>query len=295
MATDLVGASVTVLVDVGRGVPFILGVDLLGTPNDADGVACELYPSSDALVDVAADVITMALRWGSSTWFGPLTITEAGTAELVFHDPDRLLDPINRDLSAPVVPGRLMRVDVDGTPAWTGKVAAISHDLAAETSTVQGRDAIPELAAWGVSVDLAAGLVTAQADQLLLTSGWPADRWRVEGTSSVTRKAERYTGNLAEGLRRLADAELGALYVDRTGVVVFRARSETPAADVVAQLGDGGIGIVDLVNTVDRRIINRVVVDMGDTLPARVYQDAPSVAAYGTSSLEQLGSDLNLA
>jgi hypothetical protein len=185
-------------------------------------------------------------------------------------------------------------VDVDGTPVWTGKISTIVHDLAAQLSSVQGVDAIPELAAWAVSVQLTAGLVSDQATALLVGSGWPASRFRVDGTSSVRRIAERFTGNLAAGLRRLADAELGSVFVDRTGVVVFRCRSDADDPTITAALGDDAIGIVNLSHTIDRRLVNTIVVDMG-TPAARTFTDAPSVAAYGTSSLSAASADLGLA
>jgi hypothetical protein len=295
MSTTLDGAEVAVLIDGGRQTPFVLDVDQLGSSSDTDGIRCELTPAIDALADVSADVITLELTWGASEWMGPLTLTEAGSAAIVFHDPERMLDPGNTELAYPVAPGRLIQVAVDGTPVWTGKVATIVHDLAGQISSVQGADAIPELAAWAISVDLAAGVVSDQATALLLGSGWPHDRWRVEGSSSVTRVAERITGNLAAGLRRLADAELGAVFVDRTGVVVFRCRSEEPPGAIVATLGDRAIGVVNLANTVDRRLINTVVIDMAEVEPiARTYTDDPSIQAYGTSSLSVAAADLGL-
>lgn len=294
MSTLLDGAEVAVLIDGGRQTPFVLSVDILGSALDTDGVRCELTPASDAITDVSADVIELELTWGAGEWMGPLTLTEAGAASITFLDPERLLDPGNTALAYPVVPGRYMRVDVDGTPVWTGTVAAIMHDLAGQISTVEGADAVPELAAWAISVDLAAGLVSDQALQLLVGSGWPAARFRVEGTSSVMRKAERITGNLAAGLRRLADAELGAVFVDRTGVVVWRCRSEAPPDAIAATLGDRAIGIVNLAHTVDRRIINTIVVDLGAGVPARTYTDDPSVLAYGVSSLSVAAADLGL-
>lgn len=295
MSTTLDGAEVSVLIDGGRQTPFLLDIDVLGSTNDADGIRCELTPAIDALADVSADVIELELTWGAAEWMGPLTLTEAGSASITFLDPERLLDPGNTALTYPVAPGRLLQVLVDGTPVWTGKVATIVHDLAGQISAVQGADAIPELAAWSISVDLAAGLVSDQATQLLVGSGWPADRFRVEGTSSVARVAERIVGNLAAGLRRLADAELGAVFVDRTGVVVFRCRSEAPPDAIAATLGDRAVGLVNLSNTVDRRLVNTIVVDMGPALPARTYTDDPSVQAYGTSSLSAAAADLGLA
>jgi hypothetical protein len=295
MSTTLDGAEVSVLLDGGRQTPFVLDVDVLGSTNDADGIRCELTPAIDALSDVSADVIELELTWGAGEWMGPLTLVEAGSASISFWDPGRLLDPGNTELPYPVAPGRLLQVLVDGTPVWTGAVSTIVHDLAAGLSAVQGADAIPELASWAISVDLAAGLVSDQATALLVGSGWPADRFRVEGTSSVARVAERIVGNLAAGLRRLADAELGAVFVDRTGVVVFRCRSEAPPDAIAATLGDRAVGIVNLSNTVDRRLINTIVVDMGPTLIARTYTDDPSVQAYGTSSLSASAADLGLA
>ena len=115
-------------------------------------------------------LINLELTWGAGDWMGPLTLTEAGTALLSFHDPERRLDPAMPLRAYQVVPGRYMRVDVDGTPVWTGRVATIAHDLGAMVCGVQGTDAIPELAAWAVSIDLAAGLASDQATALMVGS-----------------------------------------------------------------------------------------------------------------------------
>ena len=95
MSTTLDGAEVAVLIDGGRQTPFVLDVDQLGSSSDTDGIRCELTPAIDALADVSADVITLELTWGASEWMGPLTLTEAGSAAIVFHDPERMLDPGN--------------------------------------------------------------------------------------------------------------------------------------------------------------------------------------------------------
>ena len=89
--------------------------------------------------------------------------------------------------------------------------------------------------------------------------------------------------------------QLGALFVDRTGVVVYRCRFEAPTDVIAATLGDRAIGIVNLAHNVDRRIVNTIVVDMGAPAPARTYFDQPSVSAYGVSSLSVAKADLGLS
>jgi hypothetical protein len=289
MSTILDGAEVTILADLGAGLPFVLDIDQL----DLTG-RCELTPADDAIADVTAEVVSIDLHWGAAEWTGPLTAVAAGTATITLYDPERIYDPGRLDI-APVVPGRALRVDVDGAPIWTGRVADVTHSLGDELTTVTGTDAVAESATIGVVVDLAAGTTFAQAAQLFAAAGWPAARYRLEGSSSVKRAAEHYVGNLAAGLLRLSDAELGDLYVDRTNVIVMRARATDPMPghDPIL-VGDGGVGVVDLLTRVDRVIVNRVVIDMIDPILDRVYHDQPSESAYGVATYQAAAVDLGL-
>jgi hypothetical protein len=285
MPTTIDGATVAVQLDVGEP-PFILDRDHL------DGAGSELTPLAEAYSDITCEILFAEWIRGAAVANGILTDTQTGRAEFTFADPERVLDPLNPS-AARVRLGAYGRVLVDGEPAFTGLLAAATHDLGELTSTVVLLDAFSRLHQQSVSIAWAAGTTVAQIDALLDAIGWPADERAIYGAPATTRLAETFVGTAFEALERLRDAELGDLWIDGAGRLAFRSRNFEPPSEIRATIGCGGI-LLETVITEARRIglINHVLVDMEDPTADRQWQDSASVGLNGRRTYRSAEADL---
>lgn len=288
MAT-VAGVDVAILADLDP-VPFVLDVDHL----NADGAV--LTPVDDALSDVSCQVTFATWSWGATTWEGPLTLSDAGTIELVLADPTRKYDPANPDNPRPVQLGSPLGVRVDGAPAWTGAVTEVTHDHGAGLTTIRGVDAIAllsQVAYDGLSV---AGTTWAVMASILDRVGWPAGLRVTYGAPAGYRTAGLDPEQGWPALIRNAQAEAGLLWVDRQGRVAQAARGLVPDAPTDPPvIGCGGADLETLETGLDRKAIrNHVLVDADDSHPTLEYTDAASIAAYGRKTLRGKRDELRL-
>lgn len=83
----------------------------------------------------------------------------------------------------------------------------------------------------------------ARVTRILDSAGWPAAD-RLISTGDVDLQATTLEGDALQELNLVADTEIGELYIDEQGRVVFRNRnavlSDTRAVNVQARFGDGG-------------------------------------------------------
>jgi hypothetical protein len=289
MATDIDGATVSVQLDLGES-PFILDRDLL----DADSSV--LTPTADAMSDVSCEIIGGQWSRGAPAANGILTDVVTGRAELLLSDPDRTLDPLNDTSAANTAIGAAGRVLVDGTPAFSGYLSEVSHDMAAATSTVVLLDGLSLLHQQAVALTLAAAGTWAQATQLLDAIGWPPELRVTYGAPTSARLSDEVVMSAFEVLTRLREAELGDLWVDGAGRLALRARGY-PRSDVPrAVIGCDGIALETI--TAERRrigLVNHVVLDMTDPAPDRIVFDSESIAANGRRSYTGREADLLLS
>lgn len=133
--------------------------------------------------------------------------------------------------------------------------------------------------------------------------GWPAAARRIDtGLSTVAALADVAGTSAIDLLQGAADAELGVLYVDAAGNVVFRNRTSRNSATSVATFGDGTGEIPvesDLTVSFDPTYVyNQVTVtqtDMGGTAYVAFAQDTTSQATYGVRSLSRSEPLVNTA
>ena len=285
------GASVEVAADLGTSrEPFVLDRDRL----DAAGMI--LTPTLDALAELTAEVIAVDGTWGASDFTGPLTVVDAGTLTVELYDPDRGYDPGNPDLPDPPAIGRAIAIRIDGALVWSGRIVRAAHDWAELLTTLEAEDAIAEASRAGVSVQLAQGETRVQLLQLVEAAGWPSTRFVIHGALTRSRAAERFTGSLLEGLQRIQLAELGALFADPSGRLVFRSRGQGPVVTgprMTVGL-EPGTPLTTIETSNDARIVNAIYVEPLAAGPVDRFADARSVSAHGEVALEVAASDLLL-
>jgi hypothetical protein len=293
MALTVDGASIAVLADLAapggaERLPFILDEDQL------DVAGSILTPAVDALRELTAETIGVDGTWGASDYQGPLTVPEAGTMSVELYDPDRGYDPSNPQADTPAI-GRLLQIRIDGTTIWAGRITRVQHDWMAFSTVIEAEDALAEASRQGVSVQLARTSTLYQMVALASAAGWYPGRFLVVGTTVRDRDAELFTGSLLEGLQRVGLAELGALYADTAGRLIFRTAGEPPASITPrATVGlEPGVPVTTIASSDDSRFVNAVYIEPAAG-PTDVYRDAASVSAYGEIALEIAATDLLL-
>lgn len=209
--------------------------------------------------DVTAYVLSGKTSRGASRLDGPILRYEAGTASIVLDNRDRRFDPSN--LSGPYVSAGVtevtamrairVRATYGGTTYDLFRGYIDAWDIAWEdpnwsTATVTATDAFKVLA----SIDrvavatVGAGEDTgARVGRVLDSASWPAADRSVD-TGDSTLQATDLSGSVLDELLLDADSELGELYVDGGGRIVFRNRTAlldtTRSNTSQATFGDGG-------------------------------------------------------
>lgn len=211
--------------------------------------------------DVTAYVKSISLRRGSTRVEGPVLRYEAGTCSIVLDNRDRRFDPAN--LAGPyvaagvtqVAPMRAVRVRATWAGVtynlWRGFADAWQVAYAgprASDVTLSATDAFKILAAYDRPAVGAVGAGEdsgARVSRILDSASWPAAD-RVIATGDSTLQATTLEGNVLGELQLVADSEIGELYVDGAGRVVFRNRlallEEARSNTSQATFGDDSAG-----------------------------------------------------
>jgi hypothetical protein len=258
--------------------------------------------------DVTEYVRSGSTSRGMNRFDGVYARAEAGRAEVVLDNRDARFDPTN--LSGPyvyhgesqVTPRRRWRISADGTAIWTGFAESwdlsypeTEHDAICVLNGVDGIAIIsgfdgPEQGSQGNGEDTGARI-----NRILDSAGWaPGDRVIETGLTIVqptTLAQPAWTEILLN-----ADTEIGELYIDGAGRVVFRNRaallSESRSVDSQATFGDAGVelGFADIeLSFDDTQIANLIrIARAGGT--EQVAQDPESQFEHQIKTFER--SDL---
>jgi hypothetical protein len=265
--------------------------------------------------DVTSYVRSVSMRRGSSRVEGAILRYEAGTCSITLDNRDRRFDPAN--LAGPYVAGgvtqvtpmRAVRVQANwsGTvySLWRGFVdawqVAYTGPNAAEV-TLTATDGMKVLGAYDRAAVAPVGAGErsgSRINRILTSAGWPlADRRIATGDSTV--QATTLAGNALSELQLTADSELGELYIDGAGRVVFRnrlallqqARSNTSQATFGDDAAGTELRYADVtIDYDDEQLVNlaRIGIDGGTQQTA---QDLTSQTTYLVHTLDR--SDLLL-
>lgn len=265
-----------------------------------------------------ADVTDYAMSWstsrGSNRVDSPQIRYEAGKCSITLDNTDRRFDPEN--LSGPYVSGGVTQV----TPMRPVRIRAtynsITYDVwrgfadswtveypapGFSTCTLRATDGTKVLAAYDrtASGSVGAGEDTgARVSRILDSASWPATD-RVISTGDSTVQATTLDGSAWTELQSTNDAELGELYLDGAGRVVFRARTgiltDSRSNTTQATFDDDGTDLRYASVTVEYdddtlRNIVRVTRTGGVEQTA---QDAASIADYLTKVFPLAGIPLD--
>jgi len=223
---------------------------LLDTAHLADTIAW-----TDITTYVRSGTVTRA----STRVQGPLRVYQAGTGSMVLDNTTGRFDPDNPNGAyvtggvsgiRPMIPLRVRAVygpneyKVFSGFADSWQETPVDYDAGWSEVTVSGSDGFKILA--GITLPATAALgarepTGTRIGRILSNAGWYTDHRRIDGGNSVVQ-ATTY-GDTALNLMQLtADSEIGELYIDGAGNVVFRERlaavSDTRSTTPQAVFGD---------------------------------------------------------
>jgi len=246
----------------------------------------------NSFADITSSLITASVSRGKNR---DLDRYSAGMASIVLNNEDRKFDPLYTagPLYNQLVPRREIRITTDGERVFTGTVDDYNLDYVpkprskAEIAASDDLSLLSRqlLSGFNPSSQLTGARVTAVLDDANVL--WPTDRRDVD-TGQSTLGTGIFDGNALEYLQQVDGSEQGALFVGKSGDLVFRDRLDfTPTSTSVVEFADDGTGIPYQrvqVNYGIELLYNNVEV----TSPAgtAIANNQRSRTAYGVSSYE---------
>lgn len=266
---------------------FTVGTTTAFVLNDAvKGVLNTATLSNEVWTDITAYANSFSVRRGASRAEGPILRFEASSLTLSLDNADRRFDPTNT--AGPyvaagisqVTPMRQVRIIADyagiSYPVFTGYADSwdISYDEPAmSTCVLTATDATKVLSDFDrVALGTAVGegeLSGARVHRILDSVSWPIGQRDIDsGDSALQATTMDRTG--WEELIKVQDSEIGQVFIDARGYVVFRERSanmtdprsttvqaafgdavgELPFVDHTIQYDDSGlVNVVRIANT----------------------------------------------
>jgi hypothetical protein len=300
-----VGAATAAYLTVGDATRGLLGTGTVA-PDDAGEIG-------GVWTDISDYVISGTLTRGSSRVDSPVVSYEAGTVSLTLDNSGRRFDPTH--LSGPYVSAGVTQI----TPMRAVRVRAVWNnayydlfrgyadawdidwrDPGWSTATLTATDGFKVLAGIDRAASVAAGAGEdsgARIGRILDDVDWPAVDRDLD-TGDVTLQATTLEGEALAELRLTADSELGELYVDGGGRLVFRRRGALAGDDrsAISQavFGDGAgeLPYQDLaISNDDATLFNKVRITRAGGAE-QTASDATSIAVYRERTFER--SDLLL-
>ncbi|GAB3884610.1 hypothetical protein [Terrabacter terrigena] len=196
--------------------------------------------AGDVWADVTPYLVSCSSTRGANNSNDPVPQWDAGEGTALLRNDDRRFDPTNlagpyveAGVTTQVVPRRIFK----WLAFWNGVTYPLCTGFIkwrygyegpqSATATLQLADAFSILSTpQGTTAPVGAGETsTARVNRILDTAGWSAADRDVAG-GAVTMQATTFGNNALSDLQVVNDSELGELYVNGDGDVVFRGRSD---------------------------------------------------------------------
>lgn len=198
--------------------------------------------AGDVLVDVTEDVRSVSVKRGRTR---ELDRFSAGAVSITLDNRHRYYDPTVDGTVSPyagsILPRKQVVIESAGAPVFSGQVEDWNLDYTLggdSTASVQVADGFALLAGQSLSETVNTEQFSGQRIDAVLSMpevAWPSGK-RVIDTGDTVIQADTVADdtNVLQYLQRVEQAEFGALYVDKGGAVVFKARSanQTPRDDL---------------------------------------------------------------
>ena len=201
-------------------------------------------------IDVTDKVASASIRRGKNR---ELERYNAGGATVVFHNEDRLFDPLNDDsiYVGNIIPRRQVRISSGGIPQFTGIIEDwnLSYDVSGKSNaSIIASDAFSLLAQQNLTAGTATPETTGERLDAILsmpTVAWPLTQRRIDtGSSELGADVWDASDNALSYMQQVEASEQGQLFIDRDGYVRFVNGAVTPTSETSAVLfSDNGSGV----------------------------------------------------
>ena len=267
----------------GFGTPFQLDDAFYGVLDTAGRGTL----GGTTFVDLTSIVLSVNIKRGRNR---QLDQFNAGTAQVVFNNNSRILDPLNT--SSPYYPYVLPRSPIviyaNGTPIYTGFVE--DWDLDYQNAN-QGRMFARCVDAFGTLANQQLNAFTPSAETSGVRVSTVLDRPEINyqgarsigaGTSTLGSYAVSQDTNVLNYLQQVNTSEQGYLYTAADGTLTFKGRSSVlnPVSGASFTTNGTGIPYMSLVNQYGSELLYNYIVTQSPAGAAQTNSDSTSIALY---------------
>jgi hypothetical protein len=262
-----------------------------GTPFQLDDAVYGVLNTSTlgglAYADLTSLVLSVNIKRGRNR---QLDQFNAGTAQVVFNNNSRILDPLNTaSIYYPyVLPRSPIIIYANGTPIYTGFVE--DWDLDYQNAN-QGRMFARCVDAFGTLANQQLNAFTPSAQTSGLRVDAVLDRPEVAyqgarsigtGSSTLGAYAVSQDTNVLNYLQQVNTSEQGYLYTAADGTLTFKGRSSVlnPVSGASFTTNGTGIPYMSLVNQYGSELLYNYIVTQSPAGAAQTNSDANSIALY---------------
>jgi len=240
-----------------------------------------------AYADLTSLVLSINIRRGRNR---QLDQFNAGTAQVVFNNNSRILDPLNTSsIYYPyVLPRSPIIIYANGTPIYTGFVEDWNLDyqnanqgrMVARCVDAFGTLANQQLNAFTPSAELSSARVNTVLDRPEIN--YQGSRSIGTGTSTLGAYAVAQDTNALNYLQQVNTSEQGYLYTAADGTLTFKGRSSVlnPVSGASFTTNGTGIPYMSLVNQYGSELLYNYIVTQSPAGAAQTSSDANSIALY---------------
>jgi hypothetical protein len=240
-----------------------------------------------AYADLTSLVLSVNIKRGRNR---QLDQFNAGTAQVVFNNNSRILDPLNTaSIYYPfVLPRSPIIIYANGTPIYTGFVE--DWDLDYQNAN-QGRMFARCVDAFGTLANQQLNAFTPSAQTSGLRVDAVLDRPEIAyqgarsigtGTSTLGAYAVSQDTNVLNYLQQVNTSEQGYLYTSADGTLTFKGRSSVlnPVSGASFTTNGTGIPYMSLVNQYGSELLYNYIVTQSPAGAAQTNSDSTSIALY---------------
>lgn len=240
-----------------------------------------------AYADLTSIVLSVNIRRGRNR---QLDQFNAGTAQVVFNNNSRILDPLNTSsIYYPyVLPRSPIIIYANGTPIYTGFVEDWNLDY---QNANQGRMVARCVDAFGTLANQQLNAFTPSAESSSARVNTVLDRPEINyqgsrsigtGTSTLGAYAVPQDTNVLNYLQQVNTSEQGYLFTAADGSLTFKGRSSVlnPVSGASFTTNGTGIPYMTLVNQYGSELLYNYIVTQSPAGAAQTSSDANSIALY---------------
>jgi hypothetical protein len=262
-----------------------------GTPFQLDDAVYGLLDTGTlgglAYADLTSLVLSVNIKRGRNR---QLDQFNAGTAQVVFNNNSRILDPLNTSsIYYPfVLPRSPIIIYANGTPIYTGFVE--DWDLDYQNAN-QGRMFARCVDNFGTLANQQLNAFTPSAETSGVRVSTVLDRPEINyqgarsigtGTSTLGAYAVSQDTNVLNYLQQVNTSEQGYLYTSADGTLTFKGRSSVlnPVSGASFTTNGTGIPYMSLVNQYGSELLYNYIVTQSPAGAAQTNSDSTSIALY---------------